>query len=53
MNLKVCNCCGRNLTNDSHYNMVICLTDKKKYTSEVENIDLCPECYEKLIKDKK
>ena len=53
MNLKVCNCCGRNLTNDSHYNMIINLADKKKYTSEVENIDLCPECYEKLIKDTK
>ena len=51
MNLKVCNCCGKNLTNNSHYNMTTNLVDELRYTSERENIDLCPECYNKFIEN--
>lgn len=53
MNLKVCNCCGKELTNTLHYTLTIDLKERNKSRNNIDYIDLCPMCYEKLIKETK
>ena len=51
MDLKVCDYCGCKLNNIFHYKLTIDSKDKNKYSTNIGYIDLCPSCYEKLIKD--
>ena len=53
MNLKICNSCGRELTNSFHYTLTVDTKERNKHTTNVDYIDLCPACYEKLIKEAK
>ena len=53
MNLKICNYCGRELTNSFHYTLTVDKKERNKQTNNVDYIDLCPACYEKLIKEAK
>lgn len=54
MNLRVCNCCGKDLTNAiSSYNLYVNYKEKQYYHNNVDAFDLCPECYDKLIKSVK
>lgn len=49
MNLKVCNCCGKNITNNQRYLLTVDYIEKNGPFSQVAYKDLCPQCYDKLI----
>ena len=49
MNLRVCNCCGKNITNKQRYRLDVEYNEKSGPASQVTYIDLCPQCYDKLL----
>lgn len=51
MNLRVCNCCGKNITNKQRYNLAVGYNEKSGPASQVTYIDLCTQCYDKLLLD--
>ena len=51
MNLRVCNCCGKNITNKQRYRLDVEYNEKSGPASQVTYIDLCPQCYDKLLLD--
>ena len=51
MNLRVCNCCGKNITDKQRYRLVVEYYDKVGPSNQVTYKDLCPQCYDKLLLD--
>ena len=51
MNLRVCNCCGKNITDKPRYSLAVDYIEKSGYTNQRKYIDLCPQCYDKLLLD--
>ena len=51
MNLRVCNNCGKNITDKQRYYLTVDRVEKGVCYNQVTYIDLCPECYDKLLLD--
>lgn len=51
MNLRVCNYCGKNITNKQRYRLDVEYNEKSGPANQVTYIDLCPQCYDKLLLD--
>ena len=51
MNLRVCNSCGKNITDKQRYRLTVDCIEKGVCTNQVTYIDLCPQCYDKLLLD--
>lgn len=51
MNLRVCNSCGKNITDKQRYCLTVDCIEKGVRTNQVTYIDLCPQCYDKLLLD--
>ena len=51
MNLKVCNSCGKNITGKPKYCLTVEYIEKGAAANQVTYIDLCPQCYDKLLLD--
>ena len=49
MNLRVCNCCGKNITDKPRYSLAVDYIEESGYTNQRKYIDLCPQCYDKLL----
>ena len=51
MNLRVCNNCGKNITDKQRYCLTVDCIEKGAHTNQVTYIDLCHQCYDKLLLD--
>ena len=51
MNLRVCNSCGKNITDKQRYHLDVGYNEKSGPANQVTYIDLCPQCYDKLLRD--
>ena len=51
MNLRVCNNCGKNITDKQRYCLTVDCIEKGAHTNQVTYIDLCTQCYDKLLLD--
>lgn len=51
MNLRVCNNCGKNITDKQRYCLTVDRVEKGVCYNQVKYIDLCPQCYDKLLLD--
>ena len=49
MNLRVCNSCGKNITDKQRYRLTVEQFDKNGPANQVTYKDLCPQCYDKLL----
>ena len=49
MNLKVCNSCGKNITDKPKYRLTVEYIEKGGPANHVRYIDLCPQCHDKLL----
>ena len=49
MNLRVCNSCGKNVTDKQRYHLDVEYYEKSGPANQVTYIDLCPQCYDKLL----
>ena len=51
MNLRVCNCCGKNITDKPKYLLTVEYIEKGGVANHVKYVDLCPQCHDKLLLD--
>ena len=51
MNLRVCNSCGKNITDKQRYRLAVEYFDKVGPANQITYKDLCPQCYDKLLLD--